>query len=36
MRAKKIVITFVAIAFFVKFTCGIFTTLIPSEFGMLV
>ena len=36
MRAKKVVITFVANAFFVKFSWDNFTAFIPSEFGMLV
>ena len=36
MRAKKVVITFVAIVFFVKFSWDIFAAFIPSEFGMLV
>ena len=37
MRAKKVVITFVAIVFFVKFSWDIyFTAFIPSEFGILV
>ena len=36
MRAKKVVITFVAIDFFVKFSWHIFTVFIPSDFGMLV
>ena len=36
MRAKKLVIVFVAIVFFVKFSWDIFTAFIPLEFGMLV
>ena len=35
MRAKKVVIIFVAIAFFVKFSWDIFIAFIPSELGML-
>ena len=35
MRAKKVVIIFVAIVFFVKFSWDIFIAFIPSGFGML-
>ena len=34
MRAKKVVITFVAIVFFVKFSWNIFTAFIPLKFRM--
>ena len=36
MRGKKVVITFVAIVFFVKFSWDISISFIPSKFGMLV
>ena len=36
MRAKKVVVTFVVMLFFLKFPWDIFTVFIPSEFGMLV
>ena len=36
MRAKKVVVTFTAIVFFLKFSWDIFTAFIPLEFGMLV
>ena len=36
MRAKKVVITFVAIVFFVKFSWDIFTAFNHSGFRMLV
>ena len=35
MRAKKVVITFVAIVFFVKFSWDIYIAFIPSKFGIM-
>ena len=36
MIAKKVVITYVAIVFFIAFSWDIFTAFIPSKFEMLV